>query len=429
MIDGYKIINQNKEEILYIYLNFNYEFAGKKTSIFNSIKKLIKNIDFKGKKIFLVASGIIIGTLLINPLKINEITQTPTYNYVTKIIIHDFNYNNLTDYEINIVDKNKNEKGNILENQKSNTVNESSKINVEKSNISSNNITIKKENNVIKTEIKKETENTNNIIKESNKTMATIYRSNGSILKLELEEYLIGVVGAEMPASFNIEALKAQAIVARTYALRSIKLNKKLTDTVSTQAYKDNNQLKTMWGKDYEKYYQKIVKAINETKGKTILYNGEYIDAVYHSTSNGKTENSVNVWGNSIPYLKSVDSSWDKTTTSYERTATFSISEFYNILSLDLNEPLTYEIIHNETGRVRTIIVNNKTYSGTEFRELLKLRSTDFKINIDEENITITTHGYGHGVGMSQYGANEMAKKGYNYSQILKHYYSGVVIK
>ena len=264
---------------------------------------------------------------------------------------------------------------------------------------------------------------------KKNEITVTVYRNNGKIINLELEEYVLGVVGAEMPASFNIEALKAQAILARTYALKSIKNGKKLTDTVSTQAYKDNFELQKLWKNDYTKYYEKIKKAVNETKGKVILYNNEYIDAVYHSTSNGKTENSKNVWKNSLPYLVSVDSSWDKNVKSYKKETIFEINEFCNILKLDVEEPITYEIIHNETGRVRQITINNKTFSGTEFRNLLKLRSTDFEIEINDEKVKVTTYGYGHGVGMSQYGANEMAKQGYSYIQILKHYYTGVVIK
>ena len=454
MISGYKIINQNDEKVLYIYLDFNYEFGGKKKeSFFNSIKDLVKKINFKGKKILLVSSSIIIGTLLINPLKINDLKVSPSYNYVTKIVIHDFDKNNLTDYEINITDNTNEEKGNILENQSEDNVNTLENVNSEKSKDLSNNVSVKTNMAGTKspeTTAKSQTTNTSKIttktddtskIKEENQstetsektqmteTLVTIYRNNGSILKLELEEYLIGVVAGEMPASFNLEALKAQAIVARTYALKSIQNKKKLTDTVSTQVYKDNDQLKAIWGSEYNKYYGKIKNAVNETKGKVILYNGGYIDAVYHSTSNGKTENSINVWGNDIPYLKSVDSSWDKNVKSYESTAKFSIDEFYNILSLNIEDPLTFEVIHNETGRVRNITINNKTYSGTEFRSLLKLRSTDFKIDIVGDYINVTTYGYGHGVGMSQYGANEMAKEGYNYIQILKHYYSGVVIK
>lgn len=423
MISGYKIINQNNDEdVLFLYLDFSFEFGGKKQSFFKTIKRFLKTINFKGTKILLVSSGIIIGTLYINPYKINKLDTPTNYNYVSKIIIHDFNENELTDYEININKDNKIQKGNILEKEKNDSVNNVTNVNIQKSNKLSNNVEENSTNKSNLTETKKE-----NIKK--NEITVTVYRNNGKIINLELEEYVLGVVGAEMPASFNIEALKAQAILARTYALKSIKNGKKLTDTVSTQAYKDNSELQKLWKNDYTKYYEKIKKAVNETKGKVILYNNEYIDAVYHSTSNGKTENSKNVWKNSLPYLVSVDSSWDKNVKSYKKETIFEINEFCNILKLDVEEPITYEIIHNETGRVRQITINNKTFSGTEFRNLLKLRSTDFEIEINDEKVKVTTYGYGHGVGMSQYGANEMAKQGYSYIQILKHYYTGVVIK
>lgn len=431
MISGYKIINQNNDEdVLFLYLDFSFEFGGKKQSFFKTIKRFLKTINFKGTKILLVSSGIIIGTLYINPYKINKLDTPTNYNYVSKIIIHDFNENELTDYEININKDDKIQKGNILEKEKNDSVNNATNVNIQKSNKLSNNVEENSTNKSNLTETKKDnyTETKKENIKK-NEITVTVYRNNGKIINLELEEYVLGVVGAEMPASFNIEALKAQAILARTYALKSIKNGKKLTDTVSTQAYKDNSELQKLWKNDYTKYYEKIKKAVNETKGKVILYNNEYIDAVYHSTSNGKTENSKNVWKNSLPYLVSVDSSWDKNVKSYKKETIFEINEFCNILKLDVEEPITYEIIHNETGRVRQITINNKTFSGTEFRNLLKLRSADFEIEINDEKVKVTTYGYGHGVGMSQYGANEMAKQGYSYIQILKHYYTGVVIK
>lgn len=431
MISGYKIINQNNDEdVLFLYLDFSFEFGGKKQSFFKTIKRFLKTINFKGTKILLVSSGIIIGTLYINPYKINKLDTPTNYNYVSKIIIHDFNENELTDYEININKDDKIQKGNILEKEKNGSVNNVTNVNIQKSNKLSNNVEENSTNKSNFTETKKDnyTETKKENIKK-NEITVTVYRNNGKIINLELEEYVLGVVGAEMPASFNIEALKAQAILARTYALKSIKNGKKLTDTVSTQAYKDNSELQKLWKNDYTKYYEKIKKAVNETKGKVILYNNEYIDAVYHSTSNGKTENSKNVWKNILPYLVSVDSSWDKNVKSYKKETIFEINEFCNILKLDVEEPITYEIIHNETGRVRQITINNKTFSGTEFRNLLKLRSADFEIEINDEKVKVTTYGYGHGVGMSQYGANEMAKQGYSYIQILKHYYTGVVIK
>ena len=399
MITGHKIINQNNQNVLFLYLDFNYEFSkiGENKSFFKTIKDYIKKINFKDTKIILVASGIIIGTLLISPQNLNNGIVKNNYDYVNKIIIHD-NYNEqLIDYEIDV-------SKDIIETNNEKKVNETQ-------------TKVIKKNEEIINKIDK-------VIEKDNNTYVTINRSNGTILNIELEQYIIGVVSAEMPASFNIEALKAQAIVARTYAMKNIN---KLTDTVSTQVYKDNNELKNMWGNDFDKYYSKIKKAVNDTKGITIKYNNKYIDAVYHSTSNGYTEDSINVWGNYIPYLKSVESNWDKNVSSYKREKEFSLEEFYTALKLDIDEPLTYDIIHNNSSRVSTIIINNKTFTGIEFRKLFNLRSTDFEINI-KDKIIITTYGYGHGVGMSQYGANEMAKQGFNYIDIIKHYYSGVTI-
>lgn len=390
MISGYKIIKQKNEDILFLYIDFNEFENKKKENLFLTIKKFTKNINFKGKKIFIVSSGIIICTLLINPLKIESLSQKAVYDYITKIIIHDFNNNNLTDYEINIQCNSKT-KGNIFENEHKNDVN-------------------KKTN-----------------VKQNNEIIVTLYRNNGNILKLKLEDYIIGVVSSQMPVTFNIEALKAQAVVCRTHALKNIHENKKFK-VFSTQSYKDISQLKLQWGKNFNKYYKKIKEAVTTTKGQVIKYKNNYINAIYHPISNCKTEDSINVLGKYIPYLKSVDSSFDKISKSFENKVNFSIEEFCTLLGLNVQKSIKYKITRNKSGRVKNIIVNNKIYKGIEFKKLLKLYSTDFSIDIDNNSVTITTHGYGHGIGMSQYGANEMAKMGYNYIQILKHYYTGVSI-
>ena len=231
-----------------------------------------------------------------------------------------------------------------------------------------------------------------------------------------------------MPASFNIEALKAQAIVARTYALKRISENKILTDTLSTQVYKDNSELKNMWGNDFNKYYNKVKESVDSTKGIVMTYNNKYIDAVYHSTSNGKTEDAIYVWGNNIPYLKSVDSSFDKNVSSYERKKEMSLEEISNILDTNITKDTIFILERNTSNRVVNVKFNDIELTGTTFRSLLGLRSTDFTIELSDSSIIITTHGYGHGVGMSQYGANEMAKSGYNYENILTHYYKGITI-
>ena len=257
----------------------------------------------------------------------------------------------------------------------------------------------------------------------------TIYRSNGNVVSMDLEEYLIGVVGAEMPASFQMEALKAQAVVARTYALKLLASGKKLTDTVSTQVYKDNNALKKLWGNSYSTYYQKIKGAVTSTKGVSVYYQGNYINALYHSTSNGKTEDASMVWGNSVPYLKSVDSKWDIQASSYLREIKEDFTNVLNLLGISSDTNIQFEVIsRDESGRVEKIKVGDKIFDGVTFRNLLKLRSTDFSITVINNQVSITTKGYGHGVGLSQYGANGMAQEGYTYKEILKHYYTGVEV-
>lgn len=234
-------------------------------------------------------------------------------------------------------------------------------------------------------------------------------------------------MAGEMPASFPIEALKSQAVVARTYTMKSLQIGRKLTDSTSTQVYKDNNQLRNLWGNDYDRYYQRIYDAVTSTDNICVYYNGNYIDAVYHSTSNGYTEDAVNVWGNSIPYLQTVASTWDKNVSSYLKIITKEESDIISILGLDnLDEIQILE--RNNSGRVEKVQIGNKIFSGVELRNMLGLRSVDFEIINDNNIITITTKGYGHGVGMSQYGAKEMAEQGYSYREILNHYYTNVNI-
>jgi stage II sporulation protein D len=232
--------------------------------------------------------------------------------------------------------------------------------------------------------------------------MVTIHRTNGTIEQISLNDYIIGVVSAEMPASFQTEALKAQSVVARTYTLKLISQNRSLTDTESTQSYKDINQLKAYWGNSFDTYYNKIKNVVSSTKGEYLTYNGQYIDAVYHSTSNGKTEDATAVWGNNIPYLKSVDSHWDLNAPSYSKDMTEGLSIVDNLLGISVNDQSHIEILSRTPGnRIDQIKIDDTVYTGKHLREVLGLRSTDFDIKIENGNITFTTRGYGHGVGMS----------------------------
>ena len=277
-------------------------------------------------------------------------------------------------------------------------------------------------------------ENKTTFLKESeDKNIEITLKDSESneIKDIDLEEYLIGVLAGEMPASFEIEALKAQAIAARSYAL--YKMNTTTADydilsDITNQVYITTSDMQEKWGKNYDYYYNKIKKAVDATKDLVMTYNGEIISAYYFSMSNGYTEDVASVFGESKEYLVSVNSSWDKTLKNFTVTTTFSKDDFCNKLSIDCSNITINKINRSETNRVDNIEVNNKTFKGTEFRTLLGLRSTDFQIDIADD-VTITTNGYGHGVGMSQYGANEMAKMGKTYEEILKYYYKNIEIE
>ena len=252
---------------------------------------------------------------------------------------------------------------------------------------------------------------------------------SNSIVNLSLEDYIIGVVSCEMPASYEIEALKAQAVASRTYALEKMKYNNTydLENSTNNQCYHNIEKLKNKWGDNYNKYYEKISKAVNDTKGYYMTYKGEIIKAFYFSTSNGYTEDVKDVFGSNLDYLSSVESSWDKNNKNFTKTVSFDELKFLQKLNLKENKVNNIEILsRTKSNRVNEILVNNTKYKGTTFRKLLGIRSTDFDIENKDSKVYITTRGYGHGVGLSQYGANEMAKLGYTYNEILKHYYKNI---
>lgn len=247
---------------------------------------------------------------------------------------------------------------------------------------------------------------------------------------LELEEYIIGVVAGEMPASFEIEALKAQAIAARSYAMNKINISNETYDLVTdvtNQVYITTDEMKNKWQSEYDYYYEKIKNAVLETQGLVMKYNDEIISAYYFAMSNGSTEDVSLVFGESKDYLQSVDSSWDENVKNFTVETNITKEEFCKKLDISCDDIIIKDIKRSETNRVNEITINNKKFKGTKVRSLLNLRSTDFDIEINE-SIKITTKGYGHGVGMSQYGANEMAKNGSTYEEILKHYYNNIEI-
>lgn len=408
MFDSYIV----KNDTLYIDLNINYDFGNfknTKTSFKKELKKFLNSLKINFNKIVLTCSGIIIGSIILTNNNFNnEVSMKYVPNIDTKIpyIAH---YDNEEEIDDNIiVNSDVNETTENVNNSQNISKNVEKSVNTEHTNTDNTN-----------------TNNTTN----SSVSEITVYRSNGSVINLNMTDYLIGVVSSEMPASFNLEALKAQSVLARTYALKAKQTEKKLTDTVSTQSYIDINQMKNKWGNSFNTYYNKIKNAVENTNGEYLSYNGNYIEALYHSTNNGKTESSLDVFGNYYPYLISVSSEYDKNASSYLRTINMPLDTISNKLGLNLNNDSVISILsYTDGGNIKEININGNNFSGKKVRELLGLRSADFDISISDNNANITTRGYGHGVGMSQYGANGMANAGYSYKDILSHYYPGTTL-
>ncbi|WP_191272883.1 stage II sporulation protein D [Neobacillus kokaensis] len=269
----------------------------------------------------------------------------------------------------------------------------------------------------------------------------SVFRSaKSAIEKVELEDYLVGVVSAEMPADFNDEALKAQALAARTYIVNRLTtksqlgmpkgVNADVTDTIIHQVYKSDAEQRRDWGKDYAWKKKKVLTAVRATSGQILTYKGKPITATFFSTSNGYTENSEDFWNGEIPYLRSVPSPWDKGTEKFIYKQEIPVSQFEARLGVRVGSGGTIgKIISRTEGkRVAQVNFNGKILTGKEIREKLDLRSTDFSWERKGGSIMITTKGFGHGVGMSQYGANGMAAEGKSYKDIVKHYYKGVQI-
>ena len=272
-------------------------------------------------------------------------------------------------------------------------------------------------------------------LKYINTTYIRVKRlKDNTIEKIPLEEYIVGVLAGEMPISFELEALKAQAVASRSYALKRIEYNKDkeydVVDSIMNQVYLDNEYLKEAWGHNYIKNINKLRTAVNETLDEYLEYNNSIVDALFFSTSNGYTEDSQNVFNFDCEYLKSVESPWDeKVSSAFTSKKSLLLTDFYKKINLPYNKNLNIEILkRSSTNRILLLKINNIEFKGTDLYNKLSLRSTDFEIKLLGEQIEIITKGYGHGVGMSQYGALGMAKEGYTYDQILKHYYNDTEI-
>lgn len=247
-----------------------------------------------------------------------------------------------------------------------------------------------------------------------------------------LEEYIIGVVAAEMPVSFEPEALKAQAVAARTYAVKHLNGKTSIKAEDIGQAYISVTQMKQNWGTNFDSYYNKVCSAVKETQGEIMVYNEQPIEAVFHSTSAGMTESAENVWNTSLPYIKSVDSSVDENAPGFLTDKKIIKNEVVNALNnlksgLNINSQNIFSKIsiaeRTQAGYITTVNVDGQSFTGQQFRTLFGLRSTNFTVKESGDYLIFTTKGYGHGAGMSQYGAGFMAKEGKTYREILNHYY------
>ncbi|WP_026672825.1 stage II sporulation protein D [Alkalihalobacterium bogoriense] len=273
----------------------------------------------------------------------------------------------------------------------------------------------------------------------TNNISVAVFRSKqDTIEEIGLEDYVVGVVASEMGPNFELEALKAQAIAARTYIVRHMlnpngKDDRKLpdgatvNDTEMYQVYHSPEELKAKWS-DYEANMNKIRQAVYATQGEVLTFEGEPIEALFFSTSNGFTENSEDYWTGEIPYLRSVESPWDKESPRYEGQTQMTVAELETKLGVTLpaGDEIGEIVSRTKGNRVSKVIINNKEFTGRDIRELLGLDSSDFQWHRNGNTITFVTRGWGHGVGMSQYGAEGMAKEGKTYKDIIEHYYNGV---
>ncbi len=305
--------------------------------------------------------------------------------------------------------------------------------------------TKKSEPKEIKSNVEIEYKDTTNLYDygEYNK-VKLLHTKTGEVEELDLDQYLLGVVSSEMPASFEIEALKAQAVVARTYTIYKITEEKKhdnadiCDDSKCCQAWISKEDRFARWNEEErETNWSKIEEAVNSTKGKIVTYEGKPINAFFHSNSGGTTDTATAVWGGTnYPYLQAVETSGEDAYTQYSSEVVLSkeeftnkIKEYHSEFQIDFNLENQIEILsYTEGERVNEIRVGNLNLSGVEIRNIFKLKSARFEISIDGENVRFNVLGYGHGVGMSQTGADSMAKQGKNYEEIIKHFYIGVEI-
>lgn len=272
-------------------------------------------------------------------------------------------------------------------------------------------------------------------------TVKIMSADSKNITETSLRDYLIGTVAAEMGPNYHEEAIKAQVIAAHTLLEYSKKHKSSsigeadITDSSAThQGYLSDDAQKKKWGENYPKYREKIEKCVDEVIDYTIQYNGEVITAAFHAISNGSTENASDVWGGNYPYLVTVESAGDKLSPAYSSELTVKESDFKSIMEKEgaildsAPDKWIGEIKNTTTGMVKTITIGGKEFKGTDIRKYFSLRSSTFTCAYKDGVFTFSVKGYGHGAGMSQYGADFMARQGANYKEILAHYYPNTEI-
>lgn len=283
-------------------------------------------------------------------------------------------------------------------------------------------------------------------VNEDSEVIKVYIANENRVAEMSKGQYLREVVSAEMPASFEIEALKAQAVAARSYLYVRMNAYAKngtppehngadiCTDPTHCKAWISESERKTLWGAEADDNWKKIEQAVTETSGEVIYFGNEVISAVFFSTSSGKTENSKDVWGGERAYLVSVDSPGEENAPSFKSEKLISVDELKRIISenidgADFSNGVFGDIIRSDAGGIITITLGGVPIKGTLFRNIFDLKSTNVNISVEDNTVRFDVTGYGHGVGMSQYGANAMAKHGSVYKEILSHYYQNTEVK
>ncbi len=267
-------------------------------------------------------------------------------------------------------------------------------------------------------------------------------KTSAGNLTMPLEDYLVGVVLTEMPASFDVEAMKAQAVAARTFARRTMESEKHAdcdlcSDPLCCQAWRSDDELRLAFGTKYESYFEKGKTSVQETEGQVLVYGDALIEALYYSCSGGMSEPAVAVWGNEVPYLQAVESPGEEQCSKFSSEVRVPFGDFRQTLRQE-NKDVKFSVIpqdwvgdvtYSAGGGVAKMDLGGVGFTGTQLRQIFSLASTKFDLSVQNGEMVFAVYGYGHRVGMSQYGADAMAAAGKGYEEILTHYYTGVSIK